>query len=174
MLTRYFISLALAISIVACSGTLVNNSVAAQSGAQPQLLNFKLSSKQHYSVAIERDATVPESATPKKIKIVGVIKGIAIVLIDTYRSIPGGMSYCQAGSESFLRIVSIASKKPVETFHVKLESCRDNIELASPGIEWMPTSSEVVIHWLLGPGTSGKAETRTLKIDQQGHVKSLD
>jgi len=162
MLTRYLISLTLLLSTVAC---------VAQSNTQSQTLHIKLSDSQQYSVAVERDANVAKDATPEKIRIVGVIKGIAIILVDTYRSIPGGMSYCQAGSESFLRVVSIASKKPAETFHIKLESCRENIELASPGLEWMPKTSQVMIHWLLGPGTPGKAETRTLKIDRQGRVK---
>jgi len=99
MLTRYLISLTLLLSTVAC---------VAQSNTQSQTLHIKLSDSQQYSVAVERDANVAKDATPEKIRIVGVIKGIAIILVDTYRSIPGGMSYCQAGSESFLRVVSIA------------------------------------------------------------------
>jgi hypothetical protein len=54
-----------------------------------------------------------------------------LIVVDAYYSIPGGMSYCQAGQESFLRVVSFSGKHPVETYRVKLESCRDNIELVS-------------------------------------------
>ena len=171
MLTRYFLSIILLLSIIACSVTLENKAAVAQSVNQIESLDFKLPTGKHYRVAITRDDTVSKNAKPKKIKIIGVKNDVAVVLVDTYHSIPGGMSYCQAGSESFLRVISIASKQPVETFHTKLESCLDNVELASPGIKWLPGSSQLVIHWLQGPEKSGHPETRTLRIGKKGMVK---
>lgn len=171
MLTRYFLSSILLLSIIACSVTLDNKSAVAQSASQPASLDFKLPNGKQYRVAITRDDTVLKNAEPKIIKIIGVKNGIAVILVDTYHSIPGGMSYCQAGSESFLRVISIKSRQPTETFHTKLESCLDNIELASPGIKWSPGTSSLVIHWLQGPAKPGQPETRTLKIGKMGKVK---
>ena len=80
------------------------------------------------------------------------------------------MSYCQAGEERFLRVIEIASKRPTETYRVKLESCRDNIELASPGLKWSPETKSLNIHWLSAPGQIGKSEDRTLTIGTDGKV----
>jgi len=158
-------SVLLALSILACSGTQAKDSV-----TSPSILNFKSSSGQHYSVAVERDKTVLSNTKPKKIEEIGEIKAVAAILVDTYPSIPLGMSYCQAGEESFLRVITIAKQPPVETFHIKLESCRENLELASPGLEWIPDASKLVIHWLQGPTTPHKPETRTLVINAEGKV----
>ncbi|MDR3454334.1 MAG: hypothetical protein P4L96_16315 [Rhodoferax sp.] len=118
----------------------------------------------HYSVWVTRDASIPVGATPDNIEFVAKIRNRVIVFIDSYPSISGGMSYCQAGHERFLRIASIARPLAIETFHVKVESCRDNIELASPGIEWLPESATLRIHWLQGPDGSGTPEARSIHI----------
>lgn len=117
-----------------------------------------------YSVWVTRDASIPAGATPDNIEFVAEIGKRVIVFVDSYPSIRGGMSYCQAGHERFLRVASIARKLAVETFHVKVESCHDNIELASPGIEWMPESATLRIHWLQGPDGSGTPEARSIHI----------
>ena len=109
-----------------------------------------------------RDASIPAGTRPDNIEFVAEIDNRAIVFIDSYPSSPGGMSYCQAGQERFLRIASIVRKLAVETFHVKVESCRDNMELASSGIEWLPESATLRIHWLQGPDGSGTPETRNI------------
>jgi len=80
------------------------------------------------------------------------------------------MSFCQAGEERFLRIILISKKPPVEKRRIKLSSCRDNIEMASPGIEWLPESSILRINWLQGPDTNGVSEERVLQIDDNGNV----
>ncbi len=120
---------------------------------------------------VERDATVAEGANPTSVKLVAEIPGAALILVDTYPSILGAMSYCQAGQEAFLRVVAISSKRPVETYHIKLESCRDNIELASPGLNWTPETKTLDIHWLSAPGGAGKPENRTLKIRPDGKTE---
>lgn len=121
-----------------------------------------------YVVWVKRDATVSPEAQPTGVTVVGELKGAAIILIDTYPSIPGGMSYCQAGEEQFLRVISISKKPAKETFRVKTASCRDNIELASPGIEWQPDSSTLHIHWLLGPTLKTEPENRVIRISSDG------
>ncbi len=121
-----------------------------------------------YSLRVERDATVSSGIAPSGLELVGEIRGRAIIFIDTYPSLPGGLSYCQAGEERFLRVISIARKPAVETFRVKVESCLQNIELASPGAEWFPESSKLVIHWLQGPEGTQKPAELTLGIRTDG------
>ena len=137
--------------------------------AEPPI-EVRASNGARYVFAVTRDATVSRKARAKVVDIVGEIDASAIILIDTYPSIPGGMSYCQAGEERFLRVFTIA-KKPRETFRLKLESCRDNLELASPGIEWSPESSTLKIHWLQGPGQKGTPEDRVFRIARDGKVE---
>ena len=171
MPTKLLVSLTLLLTVFACAVPQANDAAPPPSAGVQPLLEFKLSSGNHYAVPAERDATVLKNTKPRKIKIVGEVKDVAVVLIDTYPSIPGGMSYCQAGEERFLRVVSLVKKTPVETFHTKLESCRDNIELASPGLAWSAESTTLVIHWLQGPTSPGKPETRTLVIDAEGKTQ---
>ncbi len=121
-----------------------------------------------YILSVARDATVSPKSKPSGVEIIGEIRGAAIILVDTYPSVPGGMSYCQAGEERFLRVLSIATKPPKETLGIKVESCRDNIELTPPGIEWLPESSTLRIHWLLAPNGKGMPEVRTIKLGPDG------
>lgn len=123
-----------------------------------------------YVVWVKRDTHVSPKAEPTGVAVIGEIKGSAIILVDTYPSIPGGMSYCQAGEEQFLRVVSIAKKLAKETFQMKAASCRDNIELASPGIEWLQESSTLRIQWLLGPTLKGEPENRVIRIKPDGET----
>jgi len=117
---------------------------------------------------VERDATVAENVNPASVKLVAEIPGSALILVDTYPSLPAGMAYCQAGQESFLRVIAVSRRRPVETYRTKMESCRDNIELASPGLKWTPETRTLNIHWLSAPGSAGKLEDRTLKIRRDG------
>jgi hypothetical protein len=117
---------------------------------------------------VDRDATVAEGVNPTSVKLVAEIPGSALILVDTYPSHPGAMSYCQAGEEAFLRVVAISGKRPVETYRTKLESCADNIELATPGLKWTPESRTLDIHWLSAPGNAGQPANRTLKLGRDG------
>ena len=131
-------------------------------------LDFRTPDGTRYVLRVKRDATVSPGISPSQLTILGEIKGAAILFIDTYPSIQGGMSYCQAGEERFLRIVSIAQKPAVETYRIKLASCLENIELASPGIDWHPESSKLDIHWLQGPEQNQKPAELTLRIGANG------
>ena len=158
MPTRFLSSLLLAVFAVACSGMGADDAV-----AEPRSLSVRLSSGQEIRVVAERDSTVLADAKPQSIEKVAEVKDIAVVVVDTYPSIPLGLSYCQAGQERFLRVISLREKRPRETSRLKLESCRENIELASPGLEWAPNTSTLTIHWLQGPGTQ-KPESRKLDV----------
>jgi hypothetical protein len=115
---------------------------------------------------VARDDTVPPDAQPARTDIVGEIPKVAIVVADTYPSVPGGMSLCQAGEERFLRVISLTKNEPEETLRLKLASCRENVELSSPGVQWAQDSGTVSINWLAGPG--GDAETRSIRIGPDG------
>jgi hypothetical protein len=123
-------------------------------------------------LTLERDDTVAAGAAPDNLRVVGEVRKSAVVLVDTYPSKPGGLSYCQAGEERFLRVISLEGKLR-ETLRVKLASCRQNIELASPGIEWNAETSTLSIHWLLGPSGNEKSETRVYKIAGSGSAELL-
>ena len=114
-------------------------------------------------VTLEVDGTVAPGSEPLEVEVVGEVEG-TLLLVDTYSSMPGGMSYCQAGEERFLRIVSLASSQPTETARFKLSSCRQNIELGSPGLEWHPESSTLHVQWLAGPATPSTPAELTLRI----------
>jgi hypothetical protein len=116
---------------------------------------------------VRRDANVAADKAPSSLRLVAEIPDGGMIVVDTYPSIPGGMSYCQAGEESFLRVIAFVHQHPVETYRTKLESCRENAELASPGLQWSADTNTLEIHWLSAPGT-GKPEDRALKIGANG------
>lgn len=151
-------------SVVSSAGTLIT----ASASHSRTRLNIRTRVGKRYALFLSRDSTIYPAAQPTTVKVVGEIKGSAIIITDTYPSIPGGMSYCQAGEERFLRVISISKKRVRETLRVKIESCRENLELDSIGIEWSPESSTLRIHWLAGPATRRAPELRTIRIGPQG------
>ena len=109
-------------------------------------LQIKRPNQKRQELTVKRDASVARNSSPQIIRILGERPGAAILIVDKYPSIPGGLSMCQAGEEKFLRVISIATMPPKETFSIKLESCRDNIELAQPGLNWHSDTSTLHIH----------------------------
>ncbi|HXD33134.1 MAG TPA: hypothetical protein VN643_18575 [Pyrinomonadaceae bacterium] len=124
-----------------------------------------------YSLLVSRDSNVSANAQPNKVKVIGVINKTAIILADVYPSIPGSLSYCGAGEESFLRVISVATKPPKETLKLKLESCRENLELDSEGVEWLPQTGTLRIHWLTGPAGNGTPEVREISLTNEGRPR---
>ena len=131
-------------------------------------VDVQLDGGRRASMLLARDADVAAGSDPVAVTIVGVLPAAAIVLVDTYRSTAGGLSQCQAGEERFLRVVSLAEGNAAQTFALKVASCRTNLELGDPGIEWDTASRTVRVHWLTGP--SGAPETRAIRIDTDGSV----
>ena len=70
-----------------------------------------------------------------------------------------------------LRVLAMSGKQPKETLRIKLESCRENIELATPGIVWQAPSSTLNLDWLQGPMQKGMPESRVIRIDETGHPR---
>ena len=119
------------------------------------------------SFSLEQDKDIrPGSAV--SLKLIGQTDH-AIVFVDSYPSRPGGLQLCQAGRESFLRVVSTATRRPTETFHTKLESCHENHQLALDGLLWDAGSRSLRVHWLQSP-RDGKEAKETLHIDAAGAV----
>jgi hypothetical protein len=134
-------------------------------------LDIRTSDGQHHPLAVQRDATVLPSSKPRRVEVVVELARAAVVLIDTYASKRAGLSSCQAGEEKFLRIISIEKATPVQTQVIKMASCRDNIELADPGIEWDAGSRTLTIHWLSGPTHQGVPEQRTIRLLPEAHSR---
>jgi len=107
---------------------------------------------------------VTPAATPSNVQLVAEVTGTTLVVVDTYPSLPGGLAYCQAGEERFLRVIALAPAGPEEMLRIKLASCRQNIELTDPGVEWLESSSTLRVHWLLGPSSRAQPEELTLRI----------
>ena len=135
-------------------------------------LRIRTGSGTTYELTVARDSTVPPGAPPTRTEVVGERPGAAVVVVDTYPSAPLGMSFCQAGEERFLRVVATRDGRAGETMRLKLASCRENLELATPGLEWLPDSSAGRVHWLLGPGGNGAPSARTIRIGADGRPLS--
>jgi hypothetical protein len=133
-------------------------------------LELQVGDSRRDAILLARDSTVGPDAEASGIDVMAEVPGVAIVMVDRYASIPGGLSLCQAGEEHFLRVVSIAGDKPLETFATKVASCRDSIELAERGLEWDAPTSTIRIHWLTGP--TGKPEVRAIRVGSDGRVQA--
>jgi hypothetical protein len=175
MRIRFWASTALVAALSAASAraqpslrTASGKLLTASAAKAQTIFSLPKSSKGTSRLRVERDATVAMDEAPVSLKLVGEIPGSVLILVDAYASIPGAMSYCQAGRESFLRVLSVSGKRPIETYRTKLESCRENLELASPGMEWIPETRTLKVHWLSAPGKPGKPEDRFLKIGADG------
>jgi hypothetical protein len=117
-----------------------------------------------------RDDTVAPDAMPSNVRVIGEVAGSVVIMEDTYPSIPGGLSYCQAGAETFVRVLSLAEGNATETLRLKVNSCRGSVELARP-ITWEPSSATLRVHWLLGgPDGSGQAEAHTYCVRRDAGV----
>ena len=96
-------------------------------------------------ITLELDDAVAEESEPA-LHLVGDAGHNVVILEDTYPSRPGGLSYCQAGKERFLRVLDL--KRPArETLRIKLSSCVGNLELEDPGVVWKADTRSLQIHW---------------------------
>lgn len=119
-------------------------------------------------VVLARDATVLPHDTAT-LKLVAALPS-AVIVIDSYSSAPGGAMGCQAGTESFLRVLSFERIMPVVTYSVKLESCLQNVELALDGVTWDASTHQLGIHWLTA--TAGqKAMDVAVTVGDAGRVQ---
>jgi hypothetical protein len=115
------------------------------------------------TLELRRDATVLDRATPNGIEAIAEVPGAVLILVDSYESRPAGLSMCQAGTERFLRVISLDREPAAETFRTKLESCLQGIELGADGLKWEAASRTLHVRWLFGPGVRRKREELTLR-----------
>jgi len=123
------------------------------------------------AITLDRDETVAARSPLVAFRLIGEVGQGAVILSDTYRSKSGGLSYCQAGEEQFLRVLSISPQRAVQTLRFKLASCRENVELDDPGVEWNPHTAILKIHWLAAPGGRLESEDRTYVITGDGRAE---
>jgi hypothetical protein len=145
--------------------------VEASAAGDSTRLEIRTASGARYTLHVARDSTVAPQAEARRTDVVGEIPNVSVVIVDTYPSRSGGMSYCQAGEERFLRVVTLAGNRASEAARVKVASCRDNIELAERGIEWVTDSATVRIHWLAAE-SAGPLATRTIRLGPDGRPTS--
>ena len=175
MRTRYWASALLLLSAGAAWGQSrldlpSGGSVAGSAVAGKTRLAITTARRKRYSLRVTRDATVAANARPSKLQVIGEIPGTALILTDTYTSRALGMSMCQAGEETFLRVIALRAGGARETYHAKVASCRDNLELAEPGLVWSAETGTLRIHWLSGPQTKDQPGEQTLQIAPDGAV----
>jgi hypothetical protein len=162
--------LALALLCISGAGQSTYAVEAKQSNGAKARLTVRAPDGREWRVRVALDRTVARDSAPKSVKVVGSMTG-ALAVVDTYSSKAGGMHLCQAGEESFLRVIRTARSRATETFHEKLESCRDNIELASPGLQWTPKTRTLEVNWLSAPGRAGQPGKQVLEVRKDAAVK---
>lgn len=116
---------------------------------------------------LRRDDTVPAGGTPIGMEVIGTMGDSLIIVADQYASKPAGLSRCRAGTERFLRVLVLAGKSGIERFRSKLDSCLDNIELATPGLEWNVDDHSLQVHWLSSPGQAGVAKDSLFRVSPE-------
>jgi hypothetical protein len=99
-------------------------------------------------VTVDR-ATINMSGdgNPHSVKVVGQNGDHVVELLDAYPSKPQGMSRCQAGSETWFRIIDTAARK--QLYSRLVDSClNDQVQAADPLITRSDDGSKVTLHGL--------------------------
>ncbi len=138
------------------------------SGPETTTLTLSQAQGAPVSVELDRDQDVAPSAPLLDLAAIAEVEGRAFIITDGYPSVPGGLSYCRAGEEQFLRVLVVSGQLLRQMLRLKLASCRDNVELASDGLRWAPDSMTLSVHWLFAPGTDQQPATQEYNIDPSG------
>jgi len=99
-------------------------------------------------IRLPRDETVASASPVQDLEVLAEKPTGVYVLTDRYASRPGPMSYCQAGQEQFVRVLvglRVRSRGLRETFSLKVQSCRSNLELGPAGVSWDDASSTFTV-----------------------------
>ena len=95
-------------------------------------------------ILLSRDETVAPASPIQNFELLAEKPSGVYVLTDRYASRPGPMSYCQAGQEQFVRVLA-RTRGLRETFSLKVQSCRSNLELGPAGVSWDNASSTLTV-----------------------------
>ncbi len=126
-------------------------------------LELKPESGKAQTLLLKTDAYVNPASHSATLELIAALPH-TLVLQDSYASRPASLAMCQAGQESFLRVIRRVPLK--EMLRIKLASCRENIELATPGLTWQAETASLHIHWLSGPNQG--EQQQKLQIDRDG------
>ncbi|HMJ62759.1 MAG TPA: hypothetical protein VK493_13395 [Bryobacteraceae bacterium] len=99
-------------------------------------------------ILLSRDETVAPASPIQNFELLAEKPSGVYVLTDRYASRPGPMSYCQAGQEQFVRVLvglRVRSRGLRETFSLKVQSCRSNLDLGPAGVSWDNASSTLTV-----------------------------
>jgi hypothetical protein len=117
---------------------------------------------------LPRDADVDSGSPVLHAELVGEKAGKVYIVTNSYRSRPGPMSYCQSGEERYIRVL-VRGSRLRETFSLKVQSCRENLEVSGEGIRWDSAASRLSID---SRGPRAQA-ARSYRVDAQGAVTAL-
>jgi hypothetical protein len=115
-------------------------------------------------VLLARDETIAPGSPILDFTLLGENGHGVYVVTDSYASQPGPMSYCGAGREQFVRVLA-KSEYLRETFRVKVQSCRWNLELGPAGLVWDSASSTLTVD------AFGADLPRRYRVDGEGLVE---
>lgn len=127
-------------------------------------LEIRLAGGKVHALPLKTDASVNPKNPSGSVELVASIANKTLLIQDNHASRHGPLSMCQAGQESFLRVIQLAPLK--EILSLKLASCRDNMELATPGLTWQADTASLKINWLSGPDHT--TQEKTLQIGADG------
>lgn len=127
-------------------------------------LDIRMPGGKVQSLPLKADASVNPKNPSGSVELVASIANKTLLIQDNRASRPGPLSMCQAGQESFLRVIQLAPLKEILT--LKLASCRDNMELATPGLTWQADTASLKINWLSGPDHT--TQEKTLQVGADG------
>lgn len=144
--------------------------VSAKDKGAHTLLTLQGKDGHKYKLSLQRDHDVAVRNALIGVELAKALDDETVAVIDTYNSLPGGAHYCQAGEERFLRVISLAHKPAQVMWSLKIASCRQNLELAEPGLVWHDGPASLTIVWLSGPSAPGKSESRSYAIAADGKV----
>lgn len=125
--------------------------------------------RKYKSLIVRRDAASDPQSPILAAHILGEIGGDVIVLEDTVQSRLGGLSYCQSGEETTVRVLAIVHHAISETAHWKVESCVEGIEPEPPPPQLNQTTLSV--HWLHAPIAGKGRGTLEARIAANGMVQ---
>jgi hypothetical protein len=76
-------------------------------------------------------------------------RGSSLLVVDSYASSPEAMSRCQAGHETWLRLIDTRSAS--ERWSKRVESCLHDIQPGDPIAEWVGTGPSFAVNLLSEP-----------------------
>lgn len=102
------------------------------------------------SVPVTLDRTTIDTSgdgNPHSVKVVGQSGDHLVEVLDAYPSKPQGMSRCQAGSETWFRVIDTTARK--QLYSRLVDSClNDQVQAADPLITRSDDGSRITLHGL--------------------------